>query len=92
MIPGSAPATPPVQESLAFEKCPWWSSLVPSPMYQTFPCLSWAYQSKVRSTGWPCWETVSRMTVAGTPMIVLVRCVTTSLSVCFVLPSSATPS
>ena len=33
-------------------------------MYQTFPALSWAYQSKVRSTGLPFEDTVSRTTVA----------------------------
>ena len=61
-------------------------------MYQTFPSLSCAYQSNVFSIGLPREETVSRTTVASTPMIFFVWCVTISSSVCGVVPSSATPS
>jgi hypothetical protein len=41
-------------------------------MYQTLPSSSWAYQSKVRSTGAPCSETVSRTTVDAMPRITFV--------------------
>ena len=64
MMPGLAPWTPAVQESLALTKRPCFFSSDFSPMYQTLRCLSWAYQSKVRSTGRPCSDTVSRTTVA----------------------------
>ena len=86
MIPAFAPLTPASQESLARTKRPPFSSSASSPMYQTFPCLSWAYQSKVRSTGFPCSETVSRTTVQRTPSTYLMRCVTTMSSVCAVVP------
>jgi hypothetical protein len=59
-------------------------------MYQTFPRRSWAYQSKVRSTAFPCSETVSRTTVHRTPRTNLVLFVTTTSSVCGV--PSVTPS
>jgi hypothetical protein len=91
MIPGCAPSTPASQESSIFTKRPCFSSRVSSPMYQTFPAVSWAYQSKVRSIGLPCEETVSRTTVDGTPRIIFVWWVTTMSSVCGVFPSSATP-
>ena len=57
------------------------------PMYQTLPCLSCAYQSKVRSTAFPCSETVSRTTVHLTPRIIFVRWVTIMSSFCGVLPA-----
>jgi hypothetical protein len=60
-------------------------------MYQTFPALSWAYQSKVCSMGLPRDETVSRTTVHGTPRMVFVIEVTTMSSLCGVVPFSATP-
>ena len=91
MIPGSAPATPASQESSALTNFPCWSSRVSSPMYQTFPSLSWAYQSRVCSMGLPWEDTVSRTTVHGTPRISFVWCVTTMSSVCGVVPFSATP-
>ena len=91
MIPGFAPLTPPSHESLAFTNLPFWSSRVSSPMYQTFPSLSWAYQSKVRSIGFPREDTMSRTTVLLTPRISFVWWVTTLSSVCGVFPSSATP-
>lgn len=55
-------------------------SLVASPRYQTFPSLSWAYQSKVSSTSRPSSVTTSWTTVASMPRMVLVsgRTVTTT--------------
>jgi hypothetical protein len=55
-------------------------------MYQTLPCLSWAYQSNVRSTGFPWSDTVSRTTVHRIPRICFVCCVTTMSSVWAVVP------
>ena len=78
MIPAFAPLTPASQESLARTKRPPFSSSASSPMYQTFPCLSCAYQSKVRSTGLPCSDTVSRTTVHLMPRIRFVCRVTTA--------------
>jgi hypothetical protein len=46
MIPGLAPSTPDVQESLARTKRPCWSSSEFSPMYQTLPCLSWVVRTR----------------------------------------------
>src|SRR5947207_2129966 len=86
MIPGLAPFTPDFQESLAFANRPCWSSNASSPMYQTLPCLSWAYQSNVRSTRFPCSDTVSRTTVQRMPRICFVWRVTTMSSVWGVLP------
>src|SRR4029453_2449461 len=58
---------------------PFLYSVVASPRYQTFPSESWAYQSSVTSTGVPCSLTVSRITLATTPLaIVLVFCVTST--------------
>ena len=53
MMPGFAPFIPDCHESLARTKRPCRSSSEYSPMYQTLPCLSWAYQSNVLSTGFP---------------------------------------
>jgi hypothetical protein len=90
MIPGLAPSTPDCHESLALTKRPFLRSNESSPMYQTLPCLSCAYQSSVRSTARPCSDTVSRTTVQRTPRMRLVRWRTTSSSVCGVVPR--TPS
>jgi hypothetical protein len=72
MIPGFAPLTPDCHESPARTKRPFFSSRESSPIYQTLPCLSCAYQSNVRSTGFPCSDTVSRTTVHLIPRIRLV--------------------
>src|SRR5262249_9702289 len=81
---GLPPFTPACHESLARAKRPFFSSSDFSPMYQTFPSLSCAYQSNVRSIGFPCSDTVSRTTVHLIPSTRLVRCVTTMSSVCAV--------
>ena len=60
-------------------------------MYQTFPYLSWAYQSKVLSICFPPEDTMSLTTVLFTPRISFVWRVTTMSSLCGVFPSSATP-
>ncbi len=91
MIPGLAPFTPASQESLALTNLPCRSSRVSSPMYQTFPYRSCAYQSNVFSIGLPRDDTLSRTTVDLTPRISFVWWVTTMSSVCGVFPSSATP-
>ena len=81
MIPGLPPFTPACQESSARTRRPCFRSREFSPMYQTLPCLSCAYQSKVRSTAVPCSDTVSRTTVHLIPRMSFVRCVTTTSSV-----------
>src|SRR4029450_6626978 len=86
MMPGCAPSTPDFHESLALTKRPPFSSKESSPMYQTLPSSSCAYQSKVRSTGAPCSETVSRTTVAAMPRITLGSLVTASTSLGGVVP------
>jgi hypothetical protein len=60
-------------------------------MYQTLPCLSWAYQSKVRSSGLPPAKTWSRTTVASMPMMRFFLCVTRTVFSSRVFPSSPTP-
>ena len=61
-----------IAESLVLTKRPFLNSRESSPMYQTFPNLSWAYQSKVRSIGLPRDETVSRTTTLDTPRMTFV--------------------
>ena len=55
-------------------------SFVSSPMYQTLPCLSCAYQSNVASMTLPRVVSRSRITLAVTPMICLVWPVTVYVS------------
>jgi hypothetical protein len=90
MMPGLAPFTPDFHESLALTKRPCFRSSEFSPMYQTLPSLSCAYQSKVSSTARPCSDTVSRTIVHVMPRIRLCLRSTTESSVCGVLPR--TPS
>ena len=52
-----------------------------SPRYQTFPALSWAYQSSVISTGAPFSVTVSRTTRVSIPWAII-----------FVLSVTSTPT
>ena len=52
------------------------SSAVLSPRYQTVPCLSWAYQSVVRSARTPLRERRSETTAARIPAMFLVLPVT----------------
>src|ERR671917_1600092 len=52
-----------------------------SPRYQTFPALSWAYQSSVISTGAPFSVTVSRTTRVSSPLAII-----------FVLSVTSTPT
>ena len=48
--PGSAPSTPASNDPSREATLPSSNSAVSSPRYQTFPSVSWAYQSKVSST------------------------------------------
>ena len=71
--PGLAPSTPDCQLPSRVITLPaLLSSAVSSPMYQTLPCLSWAYQSQVFSTGFPCTVVMSCTTVQVTPSMTLV--------------------
>jgi hypothetical protein len=60
-------------------------------MYQTLPCLSWAYQSNVRSSGFPPDHTLSSTTTASMPMMRFFRRVTRTMFSSRVVPSSPTP-
>ena len=87
MMPGSAPSTPASHEPSVLETSPFSYSLVSSPMYQTLPSWSWAYQSNVSSASSPSTYTVSRTTVVETPMTWR-RSLVTSTSIRSVSPSS----
>src|SRR5512147_812136 len=76
-MPPFAPSRPAVNEPSVLITLPLeFSSAVASPRYQTVPDLSWAYQSLVRSVTRPPWMTRSWTTLARTPAISLVLCVT----------------
>ena len=59
MTPGCAPSNPASHEPAVVTTSPSSYSLVFSPMYQTFPHRSCAYQSKVFSINSPCSVTLS---------------------------------
>ena len=90
-MPGLPLPTPAVHEPSSFTQWPCSKLLESSPMYQTLPCLSWAYQSNVRSSGLPREKTWSRTTVASMPMMRFFRWVTKTVFSSRVLPSSPTP-
>ena len=89
MMPASAPSTPACHEPSRLSTLPSSSYVaVSSPRYQTLPSLSAAYQSSVASATEPSGRrTTSRKTVVSTPMIVLVRVVTLTVSRNFSAPS-----
>ena len=60
-------------------------------MYQTLPARSCAYQSNVRSSGFPPAHTLSSTTVASMPMIRFLWRVTRTTFSSRVFPSSPTP-
>ena len=66
---------------------PFSNSLVSSPKYHTFPCLSWAYQSNVFSVSSPFTNTRSSTTTTGTPRIILRFRVTSVITVVGSVPS-----
>jgi hypothetical protein len=72
MIPGCAPSTPASNEPARVTSLPFSYSAVSSPMYQTFPSESWAYQSSVISTASLVFVSVttSRTTRASTPFAI----------------------
>src|SRR4051794_502413 len=89
MIP-AAPVTPACQEPAVLTTLPFLYSLVSSPMYQTLPSLSWAYQSNVSSIVSPSCVNVSRTTVTAMPPICFVWSVTVMTS--FEMAPSASTS
>ena len=82
-MPASAPSTPASNDPARVVTSPFRYSPVCSPRYQTLPTSSCAYQSSVISTGSPFSVTVSRTTLASTPLaIILVSSVTSTTTFC----------
>src|SRR4029450_8936686 len=67
MSPASAPSRPACHESSARTQWPCSKSKAAAPRYHTFPSSSWAYQSDVRSEGWPLTTTTAATTRAPPP-------------------------
>src|SRR5262245_19800897 len=80
MMPALAPFFPASHEPCVVISVPWSYVLVSSPKYQTFPCLSCAYQSNVSSITEPsAILTTSWTTVIGTVRIVFLSRVTSTV-------------
>src|SRR5262245_22409516 len=80
ILPGSAPSTPPSHEPSLLVFTPSYA-VVSSPMYQSVPVSSCAYQSYVSSTIMPPERAVSRTTMQVTPMMTLVSLVTDTVTI-----------
>ena len=79
-MPGWPLPTPACQDPSSFTQRPCSKLLESSPRYQTFPSLSWAYQSNVRSRTVPSWVVaISRTTVAVIPSMTFLSAVTVTI-------------
>src|SRR4029453_7858907 len=91
MMPGIAPSLPASHEPARLTTLPFSNSAVCSPMYQTLPAESCAYQSTVSSTIWPSLRAVSRTTRAVIPFANFLVDVVATMTMCCGDSPSSTP-